>query len=143
MRTFILRKEDITRKWYVIDAENQILGRLASRIAVILRGKHKVTFSPHLNLGDNVIITNAEKIMVTGEKYEKKIYSRFTGYPSGLKFTQYKQMLKEHPDRIVRHAVQGMLPKNKLGDKILRRLHIYTGPNHPHKAQMPEKLELK
>ncbi|MFP4435916.1 MAG: 50S ribosomal protein L13 [Chloroflexaceae bacterium] len=137
MKTYSQKASEIQRDWYVVDASGQVLGRLATQIATLLRGKHKPTFTPHLDGGDFVIVTNAEKIRVTGRKAEQKVYYRHTGYPGGLKMTSYKMMREKHPDRILRQAVKGMLPKNRLGRRLMTKLKIYAGPHHPHAAQQP------
>lgn len=142
MKTFVAKADDINRKWYLVDADGQVLGRLASRIATILRGKNKPIFSPHQDVGDHVIIVNAEKVRVTGRKAATKRYYRHTGYPGGLRSDSFQDLLKSHPERILEKAVWGMLPHNKLGRKVYKKLKVYSGENHPHKAQSPEKLEL-
>ncbi len=142
MKTFSPKLQDIERKWYIVNAKNQILGRLASQVAHVLRGKHKPIFAPHVDVGDHVIIINAEKIRVTGKKAQQKRYRRYSGYPSGLKETLYEDMLAKHPERILEHAIRGMLPKNRLGRKMFKKLRIYTGEEHPHAAQKPETLNL-
>jgi large subunit ribosomal protein L13 len=131
------------RKWWVVDAEGQTLGRLATQIAMILRGKHKPTFAPHMDMGDYVIVVNADKIHVTGDRLETKIYYRHSGYPGGIKAIALKDQLQRFPDRPLRIAIKGMLPKNKLGSQIISKLHIYAGPDHPHAAQKPEVLTLQ
>ena len=142
MKTHVTKEADITRKWYVVDAEGKHLGRLASEVAKVLRGKHKPEFAPNVDTGDFVIIINAEKVVLTGKKLEQKVYRRHTGHPGGLKETVYKIFMKEHPERAVEKAVKGMLPHNHLGKEMAKKLKIYTGPEHKHQAQMPEKLEL-
>lgn len=142
MKTFTLTPKDINRKWYVVDAEGQILGRFASQIANRLRGKYKPEFSPHMDNGDFIIVVNCEKIQVTGKKVLEKEYYRHSGWVGGLKETSLGQMLARHPRRVITHAVKGMLPKNRLGRAILKKLKVYVGPNHPHKAQKPEPLIL-
>lgn len=142
LKTFSLRKEDIERKWYVVDAEGQVLGRLASKIATILRGKHKETFTPHLDMGDHIVVVNANKFLVTGNKAEQKAYYRHTGYPGGLRTEKYKKLIQEHPETIIQKAVWGMLPHNRLGRKMIKKLKIYASPEHPHIAQQPEVLSL-
>lgn len=142
MKTFSPKLQDIERKWYLVNAKNQILGRLASQVAHVLRGKHKPIFAPHVDVGDHVIIINAEKIRVTGKKAQQKRYRRHSGYPSGLKETVYEDMLAKHPERILEHAIRGMLPKNRLGRKMFKKLRIYAGEEHPHAAQEPETLNL-
>ena len=142
MKTFAPKKEEIERKWYVIDADGQVLGRLASRIAQLLRGKHKPIFAPHIDVGDFVIVINAEKIRVTGKKADMKRYYRYTGYPGGLRSVEYSKLLREHPEKILHTAVRGMLPHNKLGRQMIKKLKIYPSTEHPHHAQQPEVLEL-
>ncbi len=142
MKTFSPKPQDIDRKWYVVDANNVILGRLASRIAQILRGKHKPIWAPHVDCGDFVVIVNADKVRVTGRKADQKVYYHHSGYPGGLKATPYRRMMAKKPEFIIREAVRGMLPKNKLGRKMLKKLKIYAAPEHPHSAQKPETLEL-
>ena len=142
MKTFMLRKEDVQRDWYLVDATGKTLGRLASEIAKILMGKHKPTYTPHVDNGDFVVVVNAEKIHVTGKKLEKKIYYWHTGYPGGLKSATLKELLRKKPAEVIRLAVRGMLPKNKLRDRRMKRLKVYAGPEHPHKAQNPKPLEL-
>jgi len=141
-RTYVTKREDIERDWYVVDASGQTLGRLASEVAQIIRGKHKPTFSPAVDVGDYVIVVNAEKVHVTGQKLDQKMYYRHSGYPSGLKELSLGRMLEEHPTRVIQFAVKGMLPKNKLGRKMVKKLKVYAGPDHPHQAQQPEALEL-
>jgi len=136
------RAKNIEKKWYLIDAENKVLGRLATEIAKILRGKNKVYFSPDVECGDNVIVINAEKVRLTGNKIEEKIYRWHTGYPGGLKERTAKMMLEKKPEFLIYHAVKGMLPKNKLRDKLLKNLKIYKGASHPHQAQKPVKYEI-
>ncbi|MEO2068780.1 MAG: 50S ribosomal protein L13 [Desulfurobacteriaceae bacterium] len=142
MKTFMLRKEDVQRDWYVVDATGKTLGRLASEIAKILMGKHKPTYTPHVDNGDFVVVVNAEKIFVTGKKLEKKIYYKHTGYMGHLKETTLKEMLQKKPEEVIRLAVRGMLPKNKLRKRRMKRLKVYAGPNHPHTAQNPKPIEL-
>jgi len=142
MKTFMLRKEDVQREWYLVDATGKTLGRLASEIAKILMGKHKPTYTPHVDGGDFVVVINAEKIHATGKKLDKKIYYKHTGYPGGLKETTLKEMLQKKPEEVIRLAVRGMLPKNKLRDRRMKRLKVYAGPEHPHAAQNPKPLEL-
>jgi len=135
------RKEDIERRWFEIDAEGQILGRLATRVANILRGKNKAHFSPHVDCGDYVVITNADKVTMTGKKWTDKKYYSYSGYQSGLKVLSAKKMAAGHPEHIVMHAVKGMLPKNRLSNQIIKKLKVYTGSEHPHTGQNPEKVE--
>ncbi len=141
MKTYV--PKEVESKWYVIDAEGKTLGRLAARIATILRGKHKPEYTPNLPVGDYVIVINAAKVKLTGRKLEDKIYTRYSGYPGGLKRIPAGEMLKRHPERVIERAVKGMLPKNRLGRKLFKRLKVYAGPDHPHAAQKPEKLELE
>ncbi|MBI3332583.1 MAG: 50S ribosomal protein L13 [Candidatus Omnitrophica bacterium] len=135
-RTFVAKHDEVPRSWHLINAEGQILGRLASQIAVLLRGKHKPIFTPHVDCGDGVVVINAEKIRVTGTKMETKIYKRFSGYPSGLKEEPLNRLLNRRPTEVLRRAVTGMLPSNPLGRQAGRRLRIYAGPTHPHEAQL-------
>ncbi len=137
MKTYHSKPAEVDRKWYIVDADGMVLGRLASRIAAILRGKHKPTFSPHLDSGDFVIVINAEKVRVTGKKEEQKIYFRHTEYPGGDRYTTLSQMRNKHPERIIRHAVKGMLPRGPLGYRQIRKLKVYAGSEHPHEAQRP------
>ena len=140
MKTFSPKQQDIVSKWYLVDARHQVLGRLASQVARILRGKHKPIFAPHVDVGDHVVIINAEKIRLTGKKAEQKRYKRHSGYPSGLKEISYENILASHPERVLEHAIKGMLPKNRLGRKMIKKLRIYAGEEHPHTAQQLEKL---
>lgn len=141
--TFMAKPNEVERKWYVVDAAGQRLGRLASEVASILRGKYKPEFTPHLDTGDFVIVINAEKIVLTGKKLQKKQYYRHSGYPGGLKITTASQMLKNKPERMIELAVKGMLPKGTLGDKQGMKLKVYAGSEHPHQAQNPEIWELR
>lgn len=135
--------DEIERSWFVVDAEDLVLGRLATRVASILRGKHKPSFTPHADTGDHVIVVNAEKVVLTGRKRENKIYYRHTGYTGGVKSTTADKLLSSaHADRVVREAVRGMLPKNGLGRQMLSKLRVYAGPGHPHASQKPEELSL-
>ena len=140
--TFIAKPAEVERKWYVIDAEGHTLGRLSSQIAKILRGKHKPIFTPHVDTGDHVIVINAEKIKVTGNKMDNKMYHRHSGHSGGLKSTTLRVMLQTKPTQIIRLAVKGMLPKNTLGRACFRKLNVYTGPTHPHEAQKPETIKV-
>ena len=140
MKTYVPSASDIDRKWYVVDATDKTLGRLASEVAKVLRGKNKPTYTPFMDLGDFVIITNAEKIKVTGKKLDQKIYFRHSDYVGGITFTTLREMLRTKPVRVVEHAVRGMLPKGRLGDKMYLKLHVYAGNEHPHAAQKPEEL---
>lgn len=142
MKTFLPNVKEIEHRWYIVDAQGKVLGRLASTIAHILRGKHKPDFTPFLDMGDYVVVINAEKVIVTGEKSQSKQYGSYSGYPDGLRITSYKEMMEKYPERIIYHAVKGMLPKNKLRDKMLSRLKVYKGNKHPHTAQNPEQLSL-
>jgi len=142
MKTKTLKISEIEKNWWIADAESQVLGRLASKIAQVLRGKHKVNFVPHMDNGDCVVVINAEKIMVTGNKEEKKTYFRHTGYAGGVKITNLAHLRRTYPERIIENAVKGMLPHNKLGRRMLSHLKIYVGTNHPHIAQEPKKLEI-
>ncbi|NJP05794.1 MAG: 50S ribosomal protein L13 [Chloroflexaceae bacterium] len=137
MKTYSQKAGEIQRNWYVIDADGMVLGRLATQIATLLRGKHKPTFTPSIDGGDFVIVINAEKIRVTGQKMDQKMYYRHTGYPGGLREMNYRTLLSRHPQRILRLAVKGMLPKNRLGRRLLTKLRVYAGPTHPHSAQQP------
>lgn len=136
----MVREETGTRKWYVVDAQGQVLGRLASRVATILRGKHKTAYAPHLDVGDHVVVINAEKVHLTGRKLREKTYRWHTGYIGHLREVSAETMLRTHPERVIEWAVQGMLPKNRLGRAMARKLKVYRGPNHPHQAQRPEPL---
>ena len=136
MKTYTLKAKEIEPTWHVVDAEGRILGRLASEVAQLLRGKHRPTFSPHLDNGDHVIIVNAGKVKVTGNKAQQKVYYRHSGYPGGLKETLLARMLETRPERVVQLAVKGMLPHNRLSRQILRHLKVYGGPEHPHEAQV-------
>ncbi|HFD38345.1 MAG TPA: 50S ribosomal protein L13 [Anaerolineae bacterium] len=142
MRTFTAKTKDIEREWFVVDAEGQTLGRLASRIAPILRGKHKPIYTPHMDCGDYVIVINADKVRVTGRKLDQKMYYRHSGYPGGLKSISLRDQLAQHPERVIEAAVKGMLPKNKLGRRMFKKLKVYAGDSHPHQAQQPKPLEL-
>lgn len=141
-RTFSPTPEDIQREWWVVDAQGQTLGRLASRIAIILRGKHKPTYTPHMDMGDYVVVINAEKIHVTGRRLDQKLYYRHSGYPGGLRSLTLRQMLNKQPERVLELAVRGMLPKNRLGRQMYKKLRVYTGDTHPHEAQQPKELEV-
>lgn len=140
VKTYTPRVSDIDRKWYIVDAEGQTLGRIATRIATVLRGKHKPIYTPHLDTGDFVVVINAEKVQVTGNKQFEKLYYRHSRYPGGLSSLRFEEMIERHPDRVIRLAVKGMLPKNTLGKQMLKKLRIYAGPEHPHKGQQPEPL---
>ena len=142
MKTLSMRAEDVRRAWYVVDAENKTLGRLASAIAVRLRGKHKPEYTPHVDTGDYVIVINADKVRVTGNKETGKLYHRHSGYPGGIKSTSFGKLRAAHPERIIEKAVKGMLPRNPLGRAVFRKLKVYAGPTHPHAAQQPEPLNI-
>jgi len=142
MRTWTYRPGSIEREWYVIDASDAVLGRLATRVASILRGKHRPQYTPHADCGDHVIIVNAEKIRVTGRKEEQKNYYRHSQYPGGLKSITLEKQRDKHPERIIKAAVKGMLPKNALGRKMIRKMNVYTGGKHPHAAQQPKPMNL-
>lgn len=139
--THIVKTSDIEREWFVVDADGQTLGRLASNVARILRGKHKAIYTPHLDVGDYVIVVNAEKIAVTGNKMDDKIYYRHTGYPGGIRSATLRQQLVRHPTFAITAAIKGMLPRNRLGRRMLRKLKVYAGPDHPQQAQQPKPLE--
>lgn len=141
-RTYMAKPGEIDRRWYVVDARGKVLGRLATRVAMVLRGKQKPQFTPHVDTGDFVIVLNAQKVRLTGKKLRQKIYYRSSGYPGGLKATSAGTMLKTHPERVIQHAVRGMLPKTKLGDALYRKLKVYAGEKHPHEAQKPVPLEV-
>ena len=141
-KTYLVKPEDTQAEWYVVDATGHTLGRLASAIATVLLGKRKPSFSPAVGTGDFVIVVNAGKVRVTGRKLEQKKYYRFSGYPGGLKEITLRDQLKKFPTRVIEHAVRGMLPKNRLGERLFGRLKVYAGPDHPHGAQQPKPLEL-
>lgn len=138
MKTYTVKKGDIQREWYVVDAQGRTLGRLASEIARILRGKHKPIYVPHIDCGDYVIVVNAEKVRLTGRKLDQKFYYRHSGYPGGLKSISLRKQLQKHPTRVLKAAVQGMLPKNRLGRAMIKKLKVYAGDSHPHQAQQPK-----
>jgi large subunit ribosomal protein L13 len=140
-KTFITKMDDIKRAWFYVDADGQSLGRMASKIAAILRGKHKPIFTPGLDTGEFVVVVNAEKVTVTGNKLTEKFYYRYSGYPGGMTAVSLRDQLAKHPDRVIEHAVWGMLPHNKLGRAMLKKLKIYRGPAHPHGAQNPKALK--
>jgi len=140
VKTFTPKLKDIDQQWYVVDARNQILGRLATKVAHVLRGKHKPTFAPHVDVGDFVIIINADKVRVTGRKAEQKKYTRYSGYPGGLKEIVYEDLFANSPEKVLEHAIKGMLPKNRLGRQMYRKLKVYSGDQHPHHAQQPKEL---
>ncbi len=142
MRTYQPRPTDVTRTWYVVDATDQVLGRLATRIATVLRGKHKPTFAPHLDVGDFVIVVNADKVVLTGDKLRQSQRHYHSGYPGGLRSVPFADLLATKPEELVAGAVKGMLPSNKLARKQIKKLKVYAGPDHPHEAQQPQPLEL-
>ena len=142
MRTFSPKSSDIVREWHTIDADGLILGRLATEVATLLRGKHKPIFAPHVDTGDHVIVVNAAKVVLSANKSEDKMAYRHSGYPGGLRSTSYAELLEEKPAELIRRSVRGMLPKNTLGRQMLSKLQVYAGPEHPHSAQKPEALEL-
>jgi len=142
MTTHSVTPDQVTRRWYLVDAEGQTLGRLASRVAQVLRGKHKPIYTPYLDTGDHVLVVNAEKIRLTGKKIDQKSYYQHSGYPGGLKKTPVRRMLDKHPERVVEYAVWGMMPKGKLGRKMFKKLKVYAGAEHPHQAQQPVAVDL-
>jgi large subunit ribosomal protein L13 len=142
-KTVSANKATVNKEWVLVDAEGAVLGRLSSLVANMLRGKHKTNFTPHVDCGDNVIVINAEKVVLTGEKMSKKEYIRHTGYPGGQRSTTAEELLKKNPIGLVEHAVKGMLPRNRLGSALYRNLHVYAGPVHPHEAQKPKIIEFK
>ncbi len=140
MTTLFIKTTEPERKWYLVDAQNQVLGRLASQVAHILKGKHKPTFSMHLDAGDHIVVINADKIRVTGRKLEQKRYTRYTGYPGGLRVTELGKAVRIKPENVFTHAVRGMMPHNRLGRQMMKKLRVYAGTQHPHKAQNPQAL---
>lgn len=142
MKTFMAKAEEVKRKWYVVDAEGKPLGRLASEVAKILRGKNKPTYTPHVDTGDHVIVLNAEKVVLTGNKLDQKYYRHFSGFPGGMKEVKYRHMMATKPEKVVELAIKGMLPHNSLGRAMYRKLNVYKGAEHEHQAQQPEKLEI-
>lgn len=141
-QTYAASAHNVEREWFIVDATDKVLGRLATRIATVLRGKHKPSFTPHVDTGDFVVVINADKIALTGQKADQKYYKWHTGYPGGYRTRTYKQMLEKHPERILEHAVKGMLPKNKLGRQMFKKLKVFAGSEHPHSAQKPTELPL-
>ena len=141
-KTVSVNASTINKEWLLVDAENQVLGRLASKIAKIIRGKHKATFTPNIDCGDNIVVINADKVKLTGNKVTEKQYIHHTGYPGGQRFATPKYLLSNHPERVIEMAVKGMLPKNRLGRAIAKNLHVYAGTAHPHEAQKPKQLNL-
>ena len=142
MKTYFIKESEIQKKWFVVDADGKTLGRLCTHVAAILRGKNKPTFTPHADMGDNVIVINAGKVRLTGKKALQKKYYRHSGYPGGIKETKFSDMIQDKPERVIEHAVKGMLPHNRLGKAIMKHLKVYRGPEHRHQAQQPELLEL-
>ncbi|HAF17995.1 MAG: 50S ribosomal protein L13 [Thermacetogeniaceae bacterium] len=142
MRTYMAKAGEVQRKWYLIDADGKTLGRLATEVARILRGKHKAIYTPHVDTGDHVIVINAAKVKVTGKKYTDKLYYRHTGYPGGIKVTNFADLLRRRPEQVIEKAVWGMIPHNRLGRKVFKKLRVYPGPDHPHAAQKPEVWEI-
>ena len=142
MKTFVAKEQEVTKSWYLVDAADKVLGRLATQIAMRLRGKHKPIFTPHADTGDFVVVVNADKVAMTGKKWDNKFYYRYSGYTGGLKEISAKKLAEKKPEDILRFAVKGMLPKNSLGRRQLKKLKIYAGPDHPHQAQNLEKLEI-
>nr|WP_294438465.1 50S ribosomal protein L13 [uncultured Slackia sp.] len=143
VKTYYAKPNEVEREWFVIDATDQVLGRVAAKAAQILKGKHKPQYTPHVDTGDFVIIVNADKIRVTGTKAQNKVYSRHSGFPGGLKQETFTEAMQKHPERVIEHAVKGMLPKNTLGRKQGMKLKVYVGPNHPHAAQKPRELKIE
>ncbi|MGB2705835.1 MAG: 50S ribosomal protein L13 [Candidatus Omnitrophota bacterium] len=141
-KTTYVRQEDVKREWYLVDAKDRVLGRLATQVASLLKGKHKVAYSPHVDMGDGVVVVNSEKIRVTGKKPQQKMYKRFSGYPGGLKLEKFESLFKRRPHEVIRHAVKGMLPKNKLGRRMIKRLKLYVGEKHQQTAQRPKEIKL-
>lgn len=142
MKTYTPKASDIHRKWWLVDAEGKVLGRLASEIAKILRGKHKPTFTPHMDMGDHVVVINADKVRLTGRKLEQKTYFRHSGYVGSERHIPVKELLEKHPERVIELAVKGMMPKNNLGRLMRKKLRVYAGPEHPHEGQQPQPLEV-
>ncbi len=142
VKTYVTKPDEVQREWFVVDASGKTLGRLATEVARILRGKHKPIYSPMIDVGDYVIVVNAEKVRVTGRKLTQKFYYRHSGYPGGFKQVSLRDMLARHPTRVIEYAVRGMLPKNALGRRMFKKLKVYAGPDHPHQAQNPKPLEL-
>lgn len=142
MKTFVAKEKEVQKKWYLVDAENKVVGRIATQIAMRLRGKHKPIYTPHADTGDFIVVINADKVALTGRKWDDKYYYRYSGYIGGLKETSAKKLLEKKPENILRFAVKGMLPKNSLGRRQLKKLKIYAGPEHPHQAQKPTLLEI-
>jgi large subunit ribosomal protein L13 len=142
MKTYIAKEKDIQKDWHIVDAKDKVLGRLAAKVASVLMGKDKVIYSPHQDTGDEVIVINARKVKTTGKKLKQKVYKRYSAYPGGLNLETLETVLKKRPDYVIRHAVKGMLPKNKMGDKLLKKLRVYPDEAHPHRAQKPKTLKI-
>ena len=142
MKTYVAKPEDFSRDWFVVDATDLVLGRLATQVAMRLRGKHKAIFTPHVDTGDFIVVVNAEKVKLTGRKWDQKTYYRHSGYPGGITATVAKRLVQLKPEDLLRTAVRGMLPKNRLGRQLLKKLKVYAGPEHPHQAQQPQPLAL-
>lgn len=142
MKTYIAKEKDIKKAWHIVDATDVVLGRLATRVATILMGKDKVIYSPHQDVGDEVIVINASKVKITGKKMSDKVYKRYSAYPGGLNLETLERMMSKKPDYVIRHAVKGMLPKSKLGDKLLKKLRVYADDKHPHTAQKPDVIKI-
>ena len=140
-KTVSANSKTVSKEWVVVDAQGEILGRLSSKIAMMIRGKHKPSFTPHVDCGDNVIVINADKVKLTGNKFAEKQYVSYTGYPGGQRFISPKELMAKHPQRVIEKAVRGMLPKNRLGRALFKNLHVYAGAEHPHAAQTPRKIE--
>ena len=143
MKTYYAKPQEVEREWVLIDAEDQVLGRVATKAATILKGKHKPQYTPHVDTGDFVVVVNADKIRVTGAKTTDKVYSRHSGFPGGLKQETFEEAMAKHPERVIEHAVKGMLPKNTLGRAMGKKLKVYVGPDHPHTAQQPRKIDME
>ena len=141
-KTISANSATVTKDWVILNAENQVLGRFCSKVAMMLRGKHKANYTPHVDCGDNIVIINAEKIRLTGKKMTAKVYTRHTGYPGGQRFASPAMLLQKHPERVIENAVKGMLPTTKLSSALLRNLHVYAGTEHPHSAQTPKEIKL-
>ena len=142
MKTYSAKAQEVDRKWYIVDAEGKTLGRLATTVANVLRGKNKPIFTPHVDTGDFVVVINAEKVMLTGKKPLQKTYQRYSGYPGGLKIEKFADVIAKHPERVIESAVRGMISRNKLGRTLFKKLKVYRGPDHPHEAQNPEPLDI-
>jgi len=142
MKSIVPKTDEIEHRWWVVDAEGQVLGRLATRIASVIRGKHKPIYTPHLDTGDHIVVVNAEKVKITGRKLSENVHKRYSGYPGGQRTHSWAYVLEKYPERLIEHAVRGMLPKNRLGRRLFKKLHVYAGPDHPHRAQKPRTLEV-